>query len=293
MKILLSAFTLDLSGVPTYTLVLYNELVSLGHSVEVYSPHGGELESKMKTVKDIEKLTKPDIILAQHQECAESLYVRFSIDTPIIFLAHGSTLGGEQPPKAPMHRYIVINEITEKNLIEKGIDRKKIFIVRDFLDVDLFMSDREVCDEPRDILYVSNYRKDKTFATIENVCKELGIKLHASGAPYGRSRDMVKSINQADLVISSGRVILEAMSCERPVISFDKGRGWGYINRENYFETRQYNFGWPTGPIELTEENLKKEIRKFNPYDGEYNRELVMFYHNSKISVNQLLELIV
>ena len=64
MKIVTSASTLDLSGVPTFTLAMYNELVRRGHEVTVYSQQGGKLEEQMNTVKKIDEVPMADAIIA-------------------------------------------------------------------------------------------------------------------------------------------------------------------------------------------------------------------------------------
>lgn len=291
MKILISAYTLDLSGVPTYTQTLYNELTYYrGHDVFVYSPKGGYLENCMVTYKDTSEIPTPDIIIAQHRDCAIALRSKFP-NIPMIFSAHGF-FDSEQRPPVEIQKFIAINENGVDDLVRHGVERNKIDIVRDFVDMNRFTSRSKIHDTVMDVLYVSNYKKGKTYQVILNSCKELGINMHAVGAPYGRAKKIEDDINSVDLVISSGRVILESMSCERAVISFEKERGYGYIAPENYWESRRGNFGWPTGPYYFEVDTLIEEIRKYTPISGKINREFVSLYHNSVLVTDQILGII-
>jgi hypothetical protein len=116
MKILISSYTLDLSGVPTFTLTLYNELQKRRYEVEVYSPLGGSLSSKVDAKSDLASVVRPDVIIAQHNICAESMRAVFP-DVPMIFYTHHPEYDGEQPPSFECEWYMSINEDTTKNLI--------------------------------------------------------------------------------------------------------------------------------------------------------------------------------
>ena len=77
LRILLSSYTLDWAGVPTYTLTLYQQLILLGHQVMVYSPKGGDVAALMldgdgrsAVVSTLDGVKAPDVIIAQHNKCA-------------------------------------------------------------------------------------------------------------------------------------------------------------------------------------------------------------------------------
>jgi len=290
MRIIISVITLDVSGTPTYTLALYNELVSYGYDVLVYSPISGEMAQDMKTVTSLDHIRTPDIILAQHKTCAESLKKNFP-NVPIIFLAHGTLPDEEQPPEMEMDYYISVNEMIADHLIDKGVNPKKIKIVRDFIDVEKFRPTKPLSEKPK-VLFISNYKKWRAYRHIQQACSQLGLEFKAVGSPYGRSRNMAETINNYDLIISWGRGILEAMSCGRAVLSYNKQIGEGYITQDNYIEGRKYNFGGDGSRFTFTLEQLIEEIKKYNPEDGSVNRDLVMEYHNTTKCVNQIIGII-
>jgi hypothetical protein len=291
MKIVTSSSSLDLSGVPTFTLTMYHELVKRGHQVTVYSPEGGKLETEMNVVKNIDEVLLPDVIIAQHNLCADSLKKAFP-NIPLLFYSHGILPEPEQPPKFPTDWYLAINEEVQKNLLDKGIPAKKISIVRDFINTDRFVSTKPLHEKIEQVLFISNYKKWKNFKTVDAACKKLGVKLVCFGSPYGRNYKIEEAINEADLVISWGRGILEAMSCGRAALSFDRFEGDGYITSEAYLEARKNNFSGRIFKYAFTGDMLAEEMLKYDPNCSEVNRGLIMKYHNAVSGVDQILEII-
>lgn len=291
MKIIISAFTLDYSGTPTYTLTLYNELVSRGHDVLVYSIRMGVLAEQMNAVDNLKGVEAPDIILAQHRTPAMRLKVAFP-DTPIIFIAHGMYPEEEQPPRIDIDYYLPVNEQCFENMIGHHVDPQKIKIVRDFVDTEEFKPTTPLATDRPKVLFVSNYKKWRAYQDITKACSQLDLDFKAVGSPYGRSRDMAKTINEADLVVTWGRGILEAMACGRVALSYNKRMGAGYITPEVYMDSRKYNFGGYRSRYPFGVEGLIEEIKKYNPDDGVANRDLVMEYHDSKKGVDQIMGIV-
>lgn len=292
MRILTSAHALNLAGTPTVTLTMYNEMVKRGHDVTVYSPLGGPLENQMNTVKSLTGLPTPDIILAQHNSCAETLKRTFP-DIPLVFYSHGvlpERHALEQPPKFPADWYIAINEEVEQNLIEKGVPARKISIIRDFIDLERFKPTKPINRELKKVLFISNYKKWKNYKAVSGACQKLSLELTCHGSPYGRNFKIEEAINEADLVVSWARGVLEAMSCGRAALSFDRYEGDGYIDLKNYFEARKDNFSGRHFKYEYSADTLADEMLKYDPDCSEQNRELVMKYHDVRAGVDQILE---
>ena len=291
MKIITSAYTLDRSGTPTYTLTLYNELIRRGHSVLVYSSLSGALAKKMNSTTGLEGAEAPDVILAQHKTCAIKLKNAFP-SVPMILITHGIVPEEEQPPRIDIEHYISVNEQNVENLIFRhGVDPNRIEIIRDFIDTEEFKPIKPLADKPK-VLFISNYKKWRAWQDLTRVCSILGLEFKAVGAPYGRSRNVAETINNADLVISWGRGILEAMACGRPAISYNKRMGAGYITPEVYMENRTYNLGGVRSRYTFDWKELMGEIEKYNPEDGAVNRGLIMKYHDSRKCVDRIEEII-
>lgn len=275
MNILISSYVLDYSGVPTVTRVMRDEFMRFGHNVTIYSPHGGKMEKYVPVVKNLDDIAKPDVIIAQHTPCAISLKEKFPDVHPFIFYAHGVIPEIENPPDIQIDKYWAINEETRKKLVKRfNIDASKITIFRDMVDLSIFYQTREVT-EIKKALFISNYKKWKNYHIVSKACRMNGIELKCVGAPYGRSTDIHKDINEADFVISWGRGIIEAMACTRPVISFDQLRGNGYID-DNFYEARESNFSGYAGNEDKeividTAEKLSNEIKKIDRFSGVIN----------------------
>ncbi|OGL36886.1 hypothetical protein A3A68_01815 [Candidatus Saccharibacteria bacterium RIFCSPLOWO2_01_FULL_48_13] len=291
MNILTSTASLDLSGVPTFTLTMYNELVKRGHNVTVYSPGFGKIESQMNVVKDIDKIPYPDVIIAQANTVAESLKQVFP-NVPLIFYSHGALpdrAALEQPPNFIADWYLAVNEEVQENLRSKGVPAGRVSIVRDFIDTDRFKSQKPIRKKIKQVLFISNYKKWKNFQAVDGACKKLGFELVCFGSPYGRNYEIEKAINKADLVVSWGRGILEAMSCGRAALSFDRFEGDGYITPETYFEARKNNFSGRIYKHNFTADTLANEILKYSSEAANLNREIIMKYHNAVDGVDQIL----
>jgi O-antigen biosynthesis protein len=288
MRILTSCYTLDLAGLPTFTLTMYKELMRRGHQVIVYSPVGGKLESQMQVVRDLDG-GNPEVILAQHTPCAITLRQKFP-GIPMVFYCHNPIMPIEEPPQFPVEGYFVINEECREMLLLRGVPLEKIRIIRDFVDTSRFVPTKPLNEVFRSVLFISNYKKWNNYAAVSGACRRIGVTLTCCGAPYGRCYEIEKAINEADLVVSWGRGILEAMSCARTVLSFDRNEGDGYITPESYYEARRDNFSGRIFHQHFNAETLATEMWKYNRADGQENRDLIMKYHDQNRGVDAILE---
>jgi glycosyltransferase involved in cell wall biosynthesis len=215
-------------------------------------------------------------------------------------MAHGVFSGESAPSDVRVDRYVAINEQTVNRLTDQGVSPDQIDLVRDFVDTDRFLPGPSLrSDRPR-VLFLSNYKKWNNYFFAFDACAALGLEFRAVGSPYGRSREVEQDIHQADLVVSWGRGILEAMACGRAVMSYDMVRfdedqpsqvvGDGYLTIDRYHKAREHNFG-PVGCRRtfMSAEDVAEEIQQYSPNDGPVNRELAVKYHGHLAGVNQLL----
>lgn len=246
---------------------------------------------ELGAVDSLSNLVKPDVVIAHQNMCAEDIRNRWR-DVPIVFSAHGVIPKHEQPPKCDVQAYTAINEDVRLNLMSYGIDQSQIEIVRDFVDTEIFRPYVPANDILTRVLFISNFKKGDTYPIVVQACEKAHVHLAAIGAPYGRSRHVESDINEADLVISTARGVLEAMSCARPVISFGQMRGDGYLKPEVYMRSRTRNFAGEKCACSFDAHQLAREMGHYSPVDGQINRMLVLEHHDVKRGVDKLLEII-
>lgn len=301
--------TLDYAGVPTYVLTLTKELQRRGHRVAVHCPPSQgrrPLEGLLPVVKDLSEVSPllegaPDAMIAYHTPLAAPMRRAFP-SVPLLFSAHGLVAGAEPPDDIRVDRFIAINELVAATLaFTFGISRADVSLVRDFVDTDRFRPRSSLREKPR-VLFLSNYKKWRNYYMIVDACKALGLQFKAVGVPYGRSPSVDEDINQADLVISWGRGIIEAMACGRAVVSFDQIKfnkedlysqviGDGYLTPERYLAAREHNFG-ARGCRRLFQDwrQLADELSQYDPACSEVNRGLALEHHGHVAGVDNVLE---
>lgn len=292
MDILISTTLLNYTGVPTYTLTLYNQLVARGHKVTVYCPKNGQLSSRMKVISSLEFAGWPDVILAQHNTLAREMRKKWP-DIPMIFISHGISPNLEQPPTdIKIDKYIAVSEEVILNLESYNITNMKL--VRNFIDIDRFYCKEPVRDKPERLLFISNHARERrrTYKTIQKVCKIMKIKFKLLDFATHPKFNIEDYINETDIVISLGRGILEAMACWRPVIVFDRRRGDGYINEGTYRRSRMNNFSGRAYFLECKTKVIIDEIKKYHPDDGITNRNIILKHHNHIKGVDSIMEII-
>jgi len=293
MRILISVYSLDYSGVPTYTLTLYRELERLGHEVTIYSPKSdgkAPLAEFMKVITNFDSYPRPDVILAQANKLAVWMRGTFPF-VPMIFINHGVLPDLEQRPRVHVNHYIAINEQSRDMLIRQHVDPDEITIVRDFIDMETYRSIKPLQETPR-VLFLSNYKKWKTYDVIKDACDKLKYSFKAVGAPYGKSRNVVNEINEADIVVGWGRSILEGMACGRAVISFNEMLGDGYLTPGLYLESRERNFGGYECRYTYYSDSFARELEKYEVISGHINHNLANAYHRSGARVADIMKII-
>lgn len=295
MRILFSSYRLDASGVPTYTLTMLRELQRLGHEVRVYALSGGNLAKKFDWSPTIPIDWRPDYIFAQHTPCAYALRDAFPTQR-LLYISHGVTPVIDQPPlDANITHWVAINEQVSTYLQQHHIPSDRITMIRNPIDTTVFAPRNTLQTTPR-VLFVSNYKKWKNYGRLRDACALLGWSLHAVGSPYRRSRDIVGDINNADLIVSWGRGILEGMSCGRAVCSMDSTppAGDGYLTTERYFASRTHNFSHFLPDdcrfTDMSVETIARELAQYDPMDGLRNRALIETHHDVRVLASQLLQ---
>ncbi|MBI1979509.1 MAG: glycosyltransferase [Elusimicrobia bacterium] len=89
----------------------------------------------------------------------------------------------------------------------------------------------QICSSPAS-------KEDKALvAEFNRICRRESVSIEEG------NRDLVSQYRQATLVVGSGRVTLEAMSCARPVFSIGESSAPGVLTPENFEKAFDSNFG--------------------------------------------------
>lgn len=300
MKILVATHHYsNYEGSETYVFTLVRELKNKGHEVFVYSPILGKIAEKtrrlgVKVADDLSyfKGEKFDIIHAQHNIIVIKTRAMFPA-VPIVMNIHGVLSELEEPPffDCRVVRYVAVSEEVRENLIRLGIDKKKIEIVRNFVNTQRFVSKKPINEKLKNILVISNRITDSKRQVIVEAINNLGVDIKFIGLKDKPVWEVEEYINEADLVISLGRGALEAMACGRAVLIYDYLGSDGLLNENNYQEIRKNNFSGRRYRFVYNSIDLINELNKYSSSDSEKNRAIILKSHNSSINVDALIEI--
>ncbi len=287
MRILLSNNHLEkVGGTENYTYALAVELLRRGHKVEYFTFHKGEISDKLEElgVKYMSRKSY-DLILANHRSTVRRLCYKGHI----IQTCHGVFHILEQPSRTADALVAVTNEIAD-HLRHLG---RKSQVILNGVDCRRFYPQTPLSPKLQTVL--SLCQSDKANAVIEACCNRLGLELIKCNKHVDNLWEIEKLINRADLVIGIGRSLYDAMACGRCVISYDHraymltGMGDGYLTPSNIDESIYCNCSGRGKCGRMTESMLMEELAKYNPEDGERNRQYALDNLNIEKAVDAYL----
>lgn len=277
MRILLTNLQMwPIRGSESWNYAVGSELIRRGHSVSIYSPMPREGIPYFRNA-GIEYVTSGDfdLVLENHRVITKNF--RFN---KLIHICHGR-IREESPMPGVVN--VAVNEITRKFW---NLD----LVIQNGIDTDRMKPTREPSKEIRNVLSLCSSKEAD--AVLKQICAARGYSFWPTS---GQEIPQVENlINWSDIVFGVGRSCLDAMSCGRPVISFDSRpyihpcHGLGYLTPE-ILDSDTTNL---TGPnTTWTIDMLSKELDKYNPSDGIVNREWIIKNRNIKDTVDQLLNI--
>jgi hypothetical protein len=161
------------------------------------------------------------------------------------------------------------------------------------VDTERFAPRGAISDPPRRVLLLGNYLRSDRRDLIVEACAEAELECRHLGL---RGEAVTKApeteINQADIVIGHGRVIVEAMACGRAAYVYDHGAGDGWVTPERYATLESENFAGPGRLRPVTVERLREDLRAYRREMGPVNRDLVMRHHSAGRHARELVELL-
>ncbi len=274
MKILMTNYSLlDFEGSEMFIYTVAVALRRQGHEIVCFSPRLGKLAQRLRedgiTVTD--DLTGVgediDVIHAQHRQEALLCFARFP-EVPMVLVCHGILPWQEQPLTTRMHivRYVAVSEEVRAHLSrDHAIDPYAIDVIRNGIDLSRFTCRRPIHPEPRRLLVLSNRMPVEQVARIQEACARRGMAFEKIGKPHGNVWEVEARINEADIVISLGRGVLEALACKRIAIVDDYNGADGVVTPQNVDRLREKNFSGRTEQRHLTVDELVAEFDRYDP----------------------------
>ncbi len=293
MHILHLAENLNFGGLETHIITLCHEFKKLGHRPFVFAMvMSREFQEQLKHLKidymvEIscsglpEYITKNNIQVL-HGHPAATIHISAELgnklDLPVAVTYHGLYGWGWHSHDKIAKIICVSREVYDKLAPVPGFS-SKLEVIQNGIDLDTF-SPSGVLGTGRQVLFIGRLDPDKYYSLniIINALRSIpGIKLSVAGSgPYfdrlkseappwvtclGYVQNMPLIINQADIVIGTGRGIREAMACGKPAIALDACGYDGLVTPDKIEALEYQNFSGRSGGI-LNEENLLGDLRK-------------------------------
>lgn len=279
LKILLTNHQLlNYSGSEVFTYTIANYLTKNGHEVTVYTKFADKVmylfkEIKVKVYDKISQIKDKEFDVAHVHHNLMAYDIRYHFPSlPLVFLSHGVAPFLEQPPilDLSISSFLAVSEEVQLNILSKGIDKNKTEIFRNIVDHTKFFPKSEISETPKNALIISNKINDEVEGIINNACNKLNIKTRFIGRGFEeiKPNELPYYINQADIVFSLGRGVMEAILCGRIPIIFDRNGGDGIVTSDNIYELMKKNFSGRTKNEMFSVDELVNEINKYDSKDS-------------------------
>jgi len=294
----------SLSGVDgsiKYNYSIIEELLRRGYNVDgfgVGNDGGGSniTEQHLKEINVPLYIGTPptknyDLILSSGKT---SIYHLDRIDDICIHTNHGIHVEEEEPFDHPLIKQLVsVSKEVKDFTVNKGFTSK---IIHNGVNTKTFKINNPINKSLKKILSLAHNQSLND--RLRKICNKLGIEFIHNHKKDNPIFDIEKKINEVDLVITIGRGVYEAMSCGRVVFILDdrgyinKGSiGDGIVTDKNIDYFIQNNCSGRYTNKVFTDDDIIKELSKYDYRLGEFGRDYVQKHLTIEQSVDKYLEL--
>lgn len=291
MNILVSNTHLtNYGGTELWTYSVVKNLVERGHNVTVFTYHAGEFTEHITQLCGVMLGRwlggEFDLAIVNHNTCLQAI----PDNIYKIFTSHSSFIDCEEPIDGANYYIAVTEEIKDRfpsynmKVIHNGIDCKR------------YSPKKPVNKELTNVFVMSDVPDVIKGIEVASQLYEIntGRRLNIFGIKE-RHFNIEDDINNADMVVTYGRGIFEALACGRNVISADKRcwmkgfEGAGYITKDKYDTLKHNNLSARDNPISMTMETIESYFHLYNP-EFSLRNEILRDYNIDNV-VTQYLEI--
>lgn len=295
LRILMAVHHLDApTGDEIALLTLVRALRKAGHQITIASTEKGTIsgileEEGIKVTDNFESLyhDKFDIIHAHHNLNA-ILARHFYPETPLVFQSQNILADLSRPPGIDIGVSThIVNSEEMSTLWQHTYGLENCELIRHGIDTSRFTERRPIGSALNKTLILSNFLIDSKVEIMAEACRKAGVELSAVGAGSTVVLNVEDYVNEVDLVVTSGRGVVEAMACGRAVIVYSAHGADGMITPENFEASREFGFSGRAIRREFTVETFIKELAQYNLAMGEINSSLVRTDHDMENQVGR------
>lgn len=287
------------TGSETLLLTLMNGLLERGYPLAVYTRHWDQVwldkyfDPRIRLTDDLTTLHNLPFDLAHVQHNACLLEVKAAFPTlPVVFSSLGILPFFEQPPPFDLgvSHYLALSEEIRDNLVRQGIPGQAIHILRNTVSGKWFFPTGPIRERPERILVLSYKMNEGKKHLLREAVSQIGATIRFIG---GEAESIPNSqlgafINEADIVVSLGRGVIEAMLCGRVPLVYDIQGGDGLVTPENIHELCACNFSGRLYRQEYSIDTLVAEFGKYRQEDGPRLRELALAHFELEANLDRL-----
>lgn len=284
-------------GTAVYTRDLALALLRHGWLPIVYSTRLGAAAETLRlasipVVSSLDTIgSPPDVIHGQHVMETLVALARFP-NVPAIWVGHDATTWHSLPPRTPRIRaYVAVDRNCRDRMVyQHAIDAASVRVLTNPVDLARLQRRGPLPLKPRRALVFSNQAAENTFAVpIRAACAQRGIEVDLAGEGSGRIVEPESVLPQYDLVFAKARCAIEAAAVGAAVIGCDHRGMSGMITSARLEELRQLNFGLRTLQLPVTEENLLREIDRYDAADAAIVTDRIRASHDSDLLAEQMI----
>jgi len=287
MKILIVTYELLMAGgTETSCFTMAEELIRLGHKPVIYTPKPGTYASLIRNTVHVEPRIQTIREMSFDMAIIQFRKYQFPEKNPnyfTIWISNDTT--DFDKPNTEIHRHVAISEEVRKAAHAFNFHP---IVVRNSINCDKFTPYQKVRKNLKKVLLITNHFPG-ILPRVKVACQLTKTELVHVGHPKWEM-NIEEYINSADLVISLGRGIYEAMACGRNCIVFDHNGADGFVTPDTLPDMQWYNCSGRLKQEKWTPEQLAEEFLKYDPKLSSELREIALHEYNIRNVIDDHLK---